>query len=498
MTIDDPTVKARAAAGVAEATGKLERTAEAPAQRRAHGGWLKRHRRLGLIAGAAILAGSAFLLFVAPKLLGDGGHKYVTATVTRGDIENTVTAVGNVQPKNYVDVGAQVSGQIKTLKVNIGDKVKKGDLLAEIDAQVQAARVESDKDNLTSLQAQLVQQQAQLVLKKAQYERQVRLDKDNATSKDNLQSAKAAYDSQVAQIDVLQAQINQAQSSLHADQVTLSYATIVAPMDGTVVSLPARLGQTLISIQQAPTILRIADLSLMQILTQVSEADVAKLKVGMPAYFTTLGNPDRRYTSTLEQIQPTPETVNNVILYDVLSDVPNTDGSLMTQMTAQSFFVTASAKNVLMVPVAAVQPLSGARQGGGGFRPGAAAPGSFGGQRPGGFGTAGGQGMQVPPGAGAGFAPPQGAGGGVGEATGQGRKPGGHGVFAAHHGFAQVMDESGKIERRMVETGVTDRVNIEIKSGLKEGDKVVVGEAQKVTKPAGAAATGRPPFGFAP
>ncbi|MFZ1990273.1 MAG: efflux RND transporter periplasmic adaptor subunit, partial [Alphaproteobacteria bacterium] len=381
MTVDDRTLKSRTLADAGNAKSKSKPGGAPKVERRSQGigGWFKRHRRLSLIGVVMLLAGVA-AIFLGPKLFGDGGHKYVTAQVSRGDIENTVTAVGNVQPKNYVDVGAQVSGQIKTLKVDIGDKVKQGDLLAEIDAQVQAAKVESDKDNLASLNAKLVDQRAQVVLKKAQYERQVRLDKDNATSKDDLQTAKAAYDSAVAQIDSLQAQINQAQSSLHADQVTLSYATITAPMDGTVVSLSARLGQTLVSIQQAPTILRIADLSLMQILTQVSEADVSKLKVGMPAYFTTLGNPDRRYTSTLEQIQPTPETVNNVILYDVLSDVPNTDGSLMTQMTAQSFFVTASAKNVLMVPVAAVQPLNGARggarQGGGGFRPGAGASGS--------------------------------------------------------------------------------------------------------------------------
>ncbi len=329
MTIED---RSKTRTDAPEAKGKIEppginkKAKPAPVT----GGRLKRHRRLGLIAGAIVVVGGAFFLFGGPKLFGGASHKYLTAPVTRGNIETTVTAVGSVQPKNYVDVGAQVSGQIKTLNVDVGDKVKKGDLLAEIDAQVQAARVESDKDNLAAQNANLVQQQAQLVLKKSQYQRQVALDKENATSKDALQSAKAAYDAQLAQIDALEAQIRQAQSSLQADQSTLSYATITAPMDGTVVSLSARLGQTLVSIQQAPTILRIADLSVMEIQTQVSEADVAKLKVGMPAYFTTLGNPDRRYNSKIEQILPTPETVNNVILYDVLSDVDNTDGSLMT------------------------------------------------------------------------------------------------------------------------------------------------------------------------
>lgn len=530
MTVEDRT-KTRADAP--EAKGKIDRRAMDKPSRRplARGGWLGRHR-LGLIAGAVVVVGGAFLLFGGLKLFGDGGHKYVTAPVTRGDIETTVTAVGSVQPKNYVDVGAQVSGQIKTLKVDVGDKVKKGDLLAEVDAQVQAAKVEADKDNLTSLNAQLVDQQAQLVLKKAQYDRQVALDKENATSKDNLQSAKAAYDSQIASIDALKAQIKQSQSSLQADQVTLSYATIVAPMDGTVVSLSARLGQTLISIQQAPTILRIADLSVMQIQTQVSEADVAKLKVGMPAYFTTLGNPDRRYNSKIEAIWPTPETVNNVILYDVLSDVDNSDGSLMTQMTAQGFFITASAKNVLLVPAAAVKPLNGTRgnfkpgSGFGGFKPGAGFPGGAGGQAGGAGGFTPPPGGSAPPQGGAGgaqagaggFAPPQGGAGGfpgfaAGGAAGAGGFPGmasfgqggggGHKGFAATHGAVEVMDASGKIERRIVETGVTDRINTEIKSGLKEGEKVVVGEAQpKAKPPAGGGASNqrgfRPPMGFAP
>ena len=513
MTIEDRT-KRRADApeskGRVDLPGPNKETKRAPAK----GGLLKPGRLL-LIALAVVVVGGGFFLFGGSKLFGDGGHKYATAPVTRGDIETTVTAVGSVQPKNYVDVGAQVSGQIKTLKVDVGDKVTKGELLAEIDAQVQAAKVEADKDNLASLNAQLVEQQAQLVLKKAQYQRQVALDKEKATSTDNLQSAKAAYDAELAQIDALSAQIKQAQSSLQADQVTLSYATITAPMDGTVVSLSARLGQTLVSIQQAPTILRIADLSVMQIQTQVSEADVAKLKVGMPAYFTTLGNPDRRYNSKIEQIWPTPETVNNVILYDVLSDVDNTDGSLMTQMTAQGFFITASAKGVLMVPAAAVKPLSAMR---GSFKPGS----GFGGFKPGGGFPGGGQaggftpppgGFQPPQGAGGaqsgsftppqGFSPPNGASGFPGRAFGQGGG-GAHKGFAANHGVVEVMGADGKIERRIVETGVTDRINTEIKSGLKEGEMVVVGEAQpKIKPPSGGNNSNqrggfRPPMGFAP
>ena len=512
MTIDEEDLKKApgAAAEIAPPRPAAARPRKSVAK--SEGSWLKRHRRLlGFGLGALIIVG-VLLAFVLPKLSGDAAANYTLAPVTRGDIEATVTALGNVQPKNYVDVGAQVSGQIKALHVNIGDQVKKGDLLVEIDAQVQQARVEADQDSLAALQQQLVDQQAQLALKKAQYERQVRLDQQGATSKDDLQTAKAAYDSATAQSGAVQAQIKQSQSSLQADQVTLGYAKIAAPMDGTIVSLPARLGMTINSVQQAPTLLRVADLSLMEIWTQVSEADVAKLHVGMPAYFTTLGNPNRRYNGTLSQILPTPETVNNVILYDVLFDVPNPDGSLMTQMTAQVFFVTASAKNVLMVPAAAVHPLNftgrrpGAhggqgRGGAGGAGTGAGAAGAAGGAGAGNRSFNRGAGGNAPSGGGASSGAP------ASEVTSEATQAGGQGgnasaraarrqAFAATHGIVEVMGAGGKIERRMVETGVSDRVNTEIKSGLKEGEQVVVGEKQAAGAPKPAnGANGRPPIG---
>jgi len=498
MNIDDPALASQhRLEGAAEIIDKRAPAAPKRAKPRRSPviAWLKGHRRLAVIVGTLVAIVILLGIFVLPRFTGGAKAGLILATVTRGDIEATVTALGNVQPKNYVDVGAQVSGQIKTLAVDVGDKVKKGDLLAEIDAQVQQARVEADDDNLKALQADLVDKQAQLTLKKAQYERQVRLDKEGATSKDDLQTAKAAYESQQAQIDATQSQIKQAQSTLQADSVTLSYAKILAPMDGTVVSLSARLGQTLNSVQQAPTILRIADLSLMQIWTQVSEADVAKLKVGVPVYFSTLGNPSRRYDSTLAQILPTPETVNNVILFDALFDMPNPDGSLMTQMTAQVSFVTASAKNVLLVPAAAVHPLTGRGR-----------RGALSGQA-GQAGQVAGSGAQRTPAPAAGRAGDQAFQRGAGQSAAPGTaatngastgaRRGGSGKFAATHGTVDVMGADGKIETRMVETGVSDRVNTEIKSGLKEGEQVVVGAKVAAAKPV-ATAPGQQQAGRSP
>ncbi|OGT72900.1 MAG: hypothetical protein A2W76_02245 [Gammaproteobacteria bacterium RIFCSPLOWO2_12_47_11] len=281
----------------------------------------------------------------------------ISITVKRGDIERTVTALGNLQPRDYVDVGAQVSGQLTKLHVDIGDTVQTGDLLAEIDPDVLLSRVEASRAQLQAQKAQLAERQAQLELAEKQYERQQRLLDEDATSEDAFQISLATVKTTKAQIAALKAQIEQTESSLKGDEVTLSYTNIYAPISGTVVQLLAKQGQTLNANQVTPIILRIADLSTMTVWTQVSEADVPKLELGMEAYFTILGKSDQRWSGTLRQILPTPEILNNVVLYTALFDVPNPDQELMTQMSAQVFFVIASAHDVVMVPMSALRPV---------------------------------------------------------------------------------------------------------------------------------------------
>jgi macrolide-specific efflux system membrane fusion protein len=249
-----------------------------------------------------------------------------------------------------------VSGQLDKIHVQPGDVVEEGQLLAEIDPTVYLARVDADRADLLNLQAQLAQSQAQLALAEAQFARQAALLKVRATSKDAYDSGRAAVAIGKAQIAALQAQIQKAHSTLDADQANLGYTQIRAPMSGTVMSLTARQGQTLNANQSAPIILQIADLETMTVWTQVSEADVAKLRLGMDVYFTTLGHPDRRWTGKLRQILPTPDVVNNVVLYNALFDASNADRLLMPQMTAQVFFIVASAKDALIVPAAALRP----------------------------------------------------------------------------------------------------------------------------------------------
>lgn len=303
----------------------------------------------GLVAIMGIGLGSYFYF-------GDAKPTFKTATVTQGDIEQAVTALGALQPKDYVDVGAQVSGTLEAVHVNIGDLVEKGQLLAEVDPTVYEATVAADQAKLKDLQAQIDGQQAQLSLAQIQNKRNQQLLKIDAVSKDTAETSAAQVQLYAANLAASKAQLEQAQSTLAGDEANLSYTKIYAPMAGTVTSQTTLQGQTLNNKQSAPTIMQIADLSVMTVKAQVAEADVSKLKPGMPVYFTTLGMPDRKWRSTVRQILPTPETINDVILYNALIDVENPDKALMTSMTAQVFFVLGEAKDATIVPVAALKP----------------------------------------------------------------------------------------------------------------------------------------------
>jgi macrolide-specific efflux system membrane fusion protein len=312
---------------------------------------LWRFTRIAFVVVILLLAIGVWKYFFGKNSDADN---YVTATVERGEIQNLVTATGVLQPREYVDVGAQVSGQLKKLLVVVGQQVKAGDLLAEIDATVFRAKVDGIRAQLQNQQAQLVDRQAQLSLAKIRVDRQQNLFKDDATTKESVQVAEASYQSAGAQLKALQAQIQQTESSLRAEEANLAYAKIYAPMSGTVVSITSRQGQTLNANQQAPTIMRIADLSTMTVQTQVSEADIGKLHVGMPVYFTTLGGQDYRWYSKLDRVEPTPQVTSNVVLYNALFDVPNENGVLMTSMSTQVFFIAAQARNALVIPASAL------------------------------------------------------------------------------------------------------------------------------------------------
>ncbi|OCP17867.1 MULTISPECIES: efflux RND transporter periplasmic adaptor subunit [unclassified Ensifer] len=346
----------------------------------------------------------------------------VTQVVSRGDIENSVTAVGTLDAVKSVDAGAQVSGQLKALHVDIGDKVEQNQLVAEIDPATIENRIEIDQAELANLQAQLISKKAQLVLKQANIDRQRNLVAANSIAQSTLDQAIADLAAAEADVNAIEAQIRKQQATLAGDKVDLGYTKIFAPMGGTIVANPAKEGQTLNANQTTPTIVTIADLSTMTVKAQVSEADVGRLKVGMDAYFTLLGQPGKRFAGKLRQIQPMPDTENNVVLYYALFDVANPDGELMMSMSAQVFFLQSSAKDVLIIPSAALRTTEK----------------------------------------------------GTGQRSGQGAAKRADNAGAAGSAEVTVVTSSGALETRAVEVGIRNRVNAEIRSGLAEGDTVVV------------------------
>lgn len=321
----------------------------ASARKRAKG---KRRWWLWLSA-AAIIIGAGWYFYGSYKADGEKSS-YLAETVTRGDIENAITAVGTLSALRSVNVGAQVSGQLKSVKVEVGDHVKQGQLIAEIDPSPFEKKVEIAGAQLDNLKAQLLSKDAQLTLKKLNAARQKSLLATRGVSQATVDQANADLLMAEAEVKALNAQIRQQEAQLASDKVDLGYTSIYSPMEGTVVDETAKEGETLNAVQSAPTIVTVADLKVMTVEAQVSEADISKLKPGMPVYFTLLGQPDKRFTGTLRQIKPTPATDNNVVLYYALFDVPNPTGELMIDMSAQVYFVLGEAKDVLVVPTAAL------------------------------------------------------------------------------------------------------------------------------------------------
>lgn len=370
-------------------------------------------------------------------------ERFIFATVERDDIEDSVTATGTLQPRDYVDVGTQVSGQLKVVHVAIGQQVKQGDLLAQIDPIVLQARVDAGRAQIQNQSAQLADKRAQLALAHQQLQRQRNLMKEEATTTELLQQAESIVLSLNAQIAAIQAQMKQTASTLRGDEANLGYTTIYAPMSGTVVSQTAKQGQTLNANQQAPIILRIADLSTMTVQTQVSEADVSRLQIGMTAYFTTLGRQEKRWYGNLRKVNPTPTVSNNVVLYDALFDVLNEDGVLMTQMTAQVFFLIDSAKDAVVVPVAALSIVKRAEKK------------AERGQRK----TA------------------DSATKDDSEASRQKRRSN-SAPSKGSTSAVRVLKEDGSLEDRTVKIGVVNRVSAQVLEGLQPGEEVVVGLKQ--------------------
>ena len=338
---------------------------------------------------------------------------YITQPVMRQSVQKVVNATGEVHAVDLVTVGAQTTGQIEKLYVDVGQKVKKGDMIAEIDSTTQQNEVDINKVRLKSYEAQLRAAKTSLAIAEKQYERMQTLKKQNAASEEDLENAKDVYETALSKVAEVEASLKETEISLSTAETNLGYTKITAPLDGTVVSVPVKEGQTVNSAMDTPTIVQIADLSRMEILMEISEGDVSHVRAGNKVRYYTLADMDNVKETTLKSIDPgltqltdgqytDTEVVESseAIYYYGRLEVPNEDGHLRIGMTTQNVIYVESAENVLTVPSVAIRS----------------------------------------------------------DADGK---------------YVEVLTPAGA-ERRAVETGVSDDLNVEIKSGVRNGEEVIL------------------------
>jgi macrolide-specific efflux system membrane fusion protein len=317
---------------------------------------------IGIIVILVISAGVA----AARKFFGPQKITYITAPAARFDLEESVLATGILKAFKTVAVGAQVNGQLKTLHVALGDKVKKGQLLAEIDPVLPQNTLKDAEAQVDNLQAQKRSKQALLKQYDLAYQRQDQMNAKDAGSRADLESAQAQLESTRHDISALEAQIKKSVIAVDTARANLGYTRIHAPIDGTVISIDTEEGQTVVSNQAATTILTLATLDTMTVKAKISEADVPRVKPGLPIYFTLLGDSETRYYGKLRAIEPGPvngttttSTTNtgsssSAIYYYGLFEVPNPDNKLKVSMTTQVAVVLNQAKQALCIPVSSL------------------------------------------------------------------------------------------------------------------------------------------------
>ena len=290
-----------------------------------------------------------------------------TTAAARGDLEIDVLATGTIEAAKLVSVGAQATGEIKHLYVALGDKVKKGDPIAEIDSKQQDNDLQRASAVLQSARADLSAHKAALKQAELAVARLRALVAIDAGAHSDLETAEANVDSARANVVVAESTIAQDVLAEDTARVNVGYAHVVAPMDGTVVAVVTEQGQTVNSVQMSPTIIKLARLDTMTVKAQISEADVPRVKAGMPVYFTLLGDPDTRYETTLRAVEPGPTTLASdtgtttttsstatAVYYNGIFDVPNPQGKLRIAMTAQATIVLDKIKDALLIPSAAL------------------------------------------------------------------------------------------------------------------------------------------------
>ena len=301
----------------------------------------------------------------------DDKAQLATQSITRINIDQSIEAVGEVYAKEQVDVGAQVSGQITKLYVQIGDKVKAGDLIAQIDKDKQQNDLDITKAQLASTKANLESKKVALEIASSQYQREQKLYSNKATSLENLETLKNNFYSLKASVADLDAQVVQLEITLKNAEKDLGYTTIRAPMDGIIINVAVDEGQTVNANQSTPTIVKIANLDEMEIRMEIAEADVSKIKVGTAVKFSILNDPEKKYEAKISSIDPANTTTSDAksnssssstsslstsaIYYYAKVFVKNRDNFLRIGMSVENSIVIKSAPNALAVPTYAIK-----------------------------------------------------------------------------------------------------------------------------------------------
>lgn len=296
---------------------------------------------------------------------------FITTKLQSGDIKSVVIANGEVYAQDLVDVGAQVSGQIKKLYVKVGDNVKKGDMIAQIDSEKQENEISKEKAQLVIYEANLKAAEIKAQNAKIQFLREQKLYKKDATSKEKLENAKNEAALSAANVKQIQAQIEQTKLALDTAETNLGYTKISAPLDGTIVSVPVEEGRTVNANQTTPTIVKIADLSKMEIRLQISEGDISLVKVGQNVEYTILSALDNIKKAEISSIDPALTSLsdgsydktnlngsnssNEAVYFYAKVLVDDNDGFLKIGMTTQNTIIVNEAKNVNFITSSAIQ-----------------------------------------------------------------------------------------------------------------------------------------------
>lgn len=279
-----------------------------------------------------------------------------TGEAALADITQLVQAAGVLQPRLRVDVGAQVSGQVQKVHVQLGQQVRKGDVLISLDPALARSDVAQTEAELAYQAAQIDGLRASLNLARLEAERQQRLLRGEATAAAESDRAQAELARLEADLRGQSARLKRLQAELAQRELRLGYTTITAPIDGTVVHLPVQEGQTVSAVQSTPLMVTLADMDEITVRARVAEADIGDVRPGQKARFVTLAGRAQRHEGQVRVIQPVPERAGNAVFYNVLFEVPNRDRRLLSDMTVQVSIETARAGQVLSIPVVALGP----------------------------------------------------------------------------------------------------------------------------------------------